>query len=137
MEKTLAVFKEACHQPYLKAAKWKAENARKIIGVTPMYFPDEMVHAAGVLPVTLFGDSDPITLGDGHLMVNVCHILRSTFDGLLKGKYDFLDGVGILHVCDQVRFFIDTWQLDHPFPFFHQMWRPYKLDSSNRPFLVM
>ena len=135
MDKILAEFKEICDHPFSRAVKWKADNAKKIIGVLPMYFPDEMIHAAGMLPVTLFGDDEPITLADGHLMVNVCNLMRSTFDSLLKGKYDFLDGVGLLHVCDQVRFFIHVWQLDHPLPFFHQMWRPYKMDNSSRPFL--
>jgi benzoyl-CoA reductase subunit C len=101
-----------------------------------MYFPDEIIHAAGALPVTLLGNDQPISMADRHLMTNACHPLRSTFDALLRGQYDFLDGVAGLLVCDQVRFFMEVWQLDHPFPFFHQMWRPYKLDAANRPFLV-
>jgi len=136
MEKTMAIFKKIIEQPYSRAASWKMETGGKIIGCAPMYFPDEMVHAAGALPVALFGNDEPITLADAHLMTNACDQVRSTFDMLLKGKYDFLDGVAAIHVCDQVRFFMEVWQLDHPFPFFHQMWRPYRMDSSTRPFLV-
>jgi benzoyl-CoA reductase subunit C len=136
MEKILAVFKETAEQPYLKAAEWKKVTLKKVIGCLPMYFPVEMVHAAGALPITLFGSDEPITLADRHLMANACDQVRSTFDSLLKGKYNFLDGVAAVHVCDQVRFFLEVWQLDHPFPFFHQMWRPYKMDSSSRQFLV-
>ncbi len=137
MEKSLSRFKEYCTQPYDRAMEWKhAAPGRKIIGCIPMYFPEEILHAAGGLPVTLFGSGEPITLGDRHLMTNACHQVRSTFNNLLKGKYDFLDGIAALHVCDQVRFFLEVWQLDHPFPFFHEMWRPYRLDSINRPFLI-
>jgi len=109
---------------------------KKVIGCLPMYFPDEIVHAAGLLPITLFGTNEMITMADRHLMTNACDQVRSTYDGLLKGKYDFVDGIAALHVCDQVRFFLEVWQLDHPFPYFHQMWRPYKMDGSTRPFLV-
>ena len=136
MEEILDRFKDFCKQPYRRAEEWKNVHQRKIIGCIPMYFPDEIIHAAGVLPVTIFGIDEPITLADKHLMTNACNQVRSTFDGLLKGRYDFLDGIAALHVCDQVRFFLEIWQLDHPFPFFHQMWRPYKIDSTNRPFLV-
>ncbi len=135
MESILTTFKDYCERPYERAAQLKAARNTKIIGCLPMYFPEEIIHAAGALPVTLFGSDEPITLGDGHMMTNACDQVRSSFDSLLKGKYDFLDGIAAIHVCDQVRFFLEVWQLDHPVDFFHQMWRPYKLDSTNQVFL--
>jgi len=135
MEDILTKFKDYYERPYERAAQIKATRNTKIIGCLPMYFPEEIIHAAGALPVTLFGSDEPITLGDGHMMTNACDQVRSSFDSLLKGKYDFLDGIAAIHVCDQVRFFLEVWQLDHPVPFFHQMWRPYKLDSTTQVFL--
>jgi benzoyl-CoA reductase subunit C len=135
MEDILTMFKDYCERPYERATQLKVTRNTKIIGCLPMYFPEEIIHAAGALPVTLFGSYEPITLGDGHMMTNACDQVRSSFDSLLKGKYDFLDGIAAIHVCDQVRFFLEVWQLDHPITFFHQMWRPYKLDSTNQVFL--
>ena len=135
MEEILTKFKAYCEQPYERAAQIKATRNTKIIGCLPMYFPEEIIHAAGALPVTLFGSDEPITLGDGHMMTNACDQVRGSFDSLLKGKYDFLDGIAAIHVCDQVRFYLEVWQLDHPVDFFHQMWRPYKLDSTTQVFL--
>ncbi|HWQ73854.1 MAG TPA: 2-hydroxyacyl-CoA dehydratase family protein [Syntrophomonas sp.] len=134
MEDILAKFKDYCERPYERAAQIKAAGSTKIIGCLPMYFPEEIIHAAGALPVTLFGSDEPITLGDGHMMTNACDQVRSSFDSLLKGKYDFLDGIAAIYVCDQVRFYLEVWQLDHPVDFFHQMWRPYKLDNATQPF---
>jgi benzoyl-CoA reductase subunit C len=135
MEDILTKFKDYCERPYERAAQIKATRNTKIIGCLPMYFPEEIIHAAGALPITLFGSDEPITLGDGHMMTNACDQVRSSFDSLLKGKYDFLDGIAAIHVCDQVRFYLEVWQLDHPVDFFHQMWRPYKLDSTTQVFL--
>jgi benzoyl-CoA reductase subunit C len=134
MEDILAKFRNYCEKPYERAAQIKAAHNTKIIGCLPMYFPEEIIHAAGALPVTLFGSDEPITLGDGHMMTNACDQVRSSFDCLLKGKYDFLDGIAAIYVCDQVRFYLEVWQLDHPVDFFHQMWRPYKLDSTTQDF---
>jgi len=55
---------------------------------------------------------------------------------LLKGKFDCLDGVVFPQICDQIRFFADVWQLDHPFPFFHQIWMPPKQSNNGRSFLL-
>lgn len=134
MEDILARFRDYCEKPYERAAQLKATRKTKIIGCLPMYFPEEIIHAAGALPVTLFGSDEPITLGDGHMMTNACDQVRSSFDSLLKGKYEFLDGIAAIYVCDQVRFYLEVWQLDHPVDFFHQMWRPYKMDSSTQVF---
>ncbi len=134
MEEILTKFKDYCERPYERAAQVKATRNTKIVGCLPMYFPEEIIHAAGALPVTLFGSDEPITLGDGHMMTNACDQVRSSFDSLLKGKYDFLDGIAAIYVCDQVRFYLEVWQLDHPVDFFHQMWRPYKLDSTTQIF---
>ena len=134
LEEILATFRNYCEKPYERAAQIKAARNTKIIGCLPMYFPEEIIHAAGALPVTLFGSDEPITLGDGHMMTNACDQVRSSFDSLLKGKYDFLDGIAAIYICDQVRFYLEVWQLDHPVDFFHQMWRPYKLDSSTQVF---
>ena len=134
MEEILATFRNYCEKPYERAAQIKAAGSTKIIGCLPMYFPEEIIHAAGALPVTLFGSDEPITLGDGHMMTNACDQVRSSFDSLLKGKYDFLDGIAAIYICDQVRFYLEVWQLDHPVEFFHQMWRPYKMDSSTEVF---
>jgi benzoyl-CoA reductase subunit C len=136
MNATLAKFRNICAQPYLRAQEWKEETNGKIIGCLPMYFPEEFIHACGMLPVTLFGTDDPVTLGNKHMMTNACGQVRTTFDSLLKNKYEFLDGLAAIHVCDQVKFFLEVWQLDKPFPFFHQMLRPYRLDDSSRKFLV-
>ncbi len=135
MEDILARFRACCEEPYARAVELKATRHTKIIGCLPMYFPEEIIHAAGALPVTLFGSDEPITLGDGHMMTNACDQVRSSFDSLLKGKYDFLDGIATIQVCDQVRFFLEVWQLDRPLEFFHQMWRPHKLDCTNQIFL--
>jgi len=134
LEDILTRFRDYCEKPYERAAQLKATSKTKIIGCLPMYFPEEIIHAAGALPVTLFGSDEPITLGDGHMMTNACDQVRSSFDSLLKGKYDFLDGIAAIYVCDQVRFYLEVWQLDHPIEFFHQMWRPYKMDSSTQVF---
>ena len=90
MKDILVEFKDCCDHPYKRVAELKSARNTKIIGILPMYFPEEIVHAAGAIPITLFGSDEPITLGDSHMMTNACDQVRSSFDSLLKGKYDFV-----------------------------------------------
>ena len=44
---------------FTRAKKWKdAQAGRVIVGYMPIYFPREIIHAAGGLPVAIFGGGD-------------------------------------------------------------------------------
>ncbi len=88
--------------PYSRARQEK-EKGRKIIGITPMHFPEELVHASGALPVILQETNEPITLGWSYSFPNLCAFARSNVDAAAKGKMDFLDGIVISDICMALR----------------------------------
>ena len=64
-------------------AEWKsAAPGRKAIGYMPMYVPRELIHAAGMLPVGIFGGGDRLEIirGDAYFQSYICHIPRSTIE---------------------------------------------------------
>lgn len=88
--------------PYARAMKEK-EKGRKIIGITPMHFPEELVHASGAFPVLLQDSVEPVTTGYGHIYPFYCGFNRSTVDLAVKNKLDFLDAIVVSDVCLQTR----------------------------------
>lgn len=98
LEKLDALIKDS-----YAAARREKERGRKIVGVTPMHFPEEMVHAAGALPVILQDSSEPVTTGYGHIYPFYCGLSRSTVDLAVKNKMDFLDAIVVSDVCLQTR----------------------------------
>ena len=43
--------------------EWKAaEPGRKVIGYLPVYVPEELIHAAGMLPLGIMGGGDQLTV---------------------------------------------------------------------------
>jgi len=88
--------------PYLKAREEK-ERGRKVIGVTPMHFPEELVHASGALPVIMQESNEPVTLGFGYIYPFYCGFTRSTVDIAVKGKLDFFDAFVVSDMCLQIR----------------------------------
>ena len=76
--------------------EWKAAvPGRKAIGYMPIYVPRELVHAAGMLPVGIFGGGDQLEViqGDAYYQSYICRIPRSTLELGLTGRLDCLDGM--------------------------------------------
>ncbi|MGE0873786.1 MAG: benzoyl-CoA reductase subunit C [Burkholderiales bacterium] len=93
---------------------WKdAAPGRKAIGYLPIYVPREIVHAAGMLPVGVFGGGDRLEViqGDAYYQSYICRIPRSTLELGLTGRLDVLDGVLFPSICDVIRNLSGMWQL--------------------------
>lgn len=76
-------------------------EGKKVIGYLCIYPVLEMMTALDLVPYRIFGDMrEPITRADTYMPTVVCPFLRSLLDMGLKGRYDFLDGVVMAHVCD-------------------------------------
>ncbi|HDL01378.1 MAG TPA: benzoyl-CoA reductase subunit C [candidate division Zixibacteria bacterium] len=88
------------------ASKWKQENkSRKIIGFLPIYIPREIVHAAEMLPVGIFGAGDriPVIRGDAYFQSYICHLPRTVVELALNGNLDDFDGFIFPSICDVIR----------------------------------
>ncbi|MCW8897945.1 MAG: 2-hydroxyacyl-CoA dehydratase [Flavobacteriales bacterium] len=91
---------------FTRAKKWKAEkDGRVIVGYTPIYFPREVIHAAGGLPVGVFGGGDrkQIIKGDAYYQSYICHIPRSIMELALDKHLDDFDGFIFPSICDVLR----------------------------------
>jgi benzoyl-CoA reductase subunit C len=93
---------------------WKAAApGRKAIGYLPIYVPREIIHAAGMLPVGVFGGGDQMEViqGDAYYQSYICRIPRSTLELGLTGRLDVLDGVLFPSICDVIRNLSGMWQI--------------------------
>jgi len=93
---------------------WKAAvPGRKAIGYMPIYVPREIVHAAGMLPVGIFGGGDQFEViqGDAYYQSYICRIPRSTLELGLTGRLDVLDGMLFPSICDVIRNLSGMWQV--------------------------
>ena len=66
-----------------------------------MHLPEELVHAAGMLPVMMWRSNELITLGHSRILPFNCGLSRSVVDDALKGKLDFMDGMVFYDTCLQ------------------------------------
>lgn len=94
--------------PYIE--RWK-EKGGKIIGYYCTYVPEEIIHAAGMLPYRMRATgSTSSELGDAYASSTTCTFCRHTLDQAMRGEYKFLDGLVALHSCDHVSRTFDAWR---------------------------
>ncbi|MDD5094643.1 MAG: 2-hydroxyacyl-CoA dehydratase family protein [Dehalococcoidia bacterium] len=122
-----ASFAEVVADPYKRLRNWKQNAGKKIIGCFPMYVPEEIIHAAGMLPIIVVESEEPVTRADQYLPVYTCHIVRGTFDLGLRGEMDFVDGFVFADICEPVQIIADTWHIHRPAHFHHNLPVPMNL----------
>ncbi len=86
--------------------EWKARHPGCMaVGCFPVYTPVEIIHAAGMLPVGLFGGGNTIELAnaDARFQSFVCSIAKSTLEMGFQGRLKLLDGAIFSSICDVAR----------------------------------
>ena len=119
-----------------RARELRAEG-RKVIGYLSALGPVEIMTAAGVVPLRLKGfPNEPITKADAHMETIVCPFVRNLFDAVLKGKYDFLDGMIMPHQCDSMDRTNDVWRYSLNLPYWHFLNVPHLTGGPSIEFMV-
>ncbi|MBU0994574.1 MAG: 2-hydroxyacyl-CoA dehydratase family protein [Proteobacteria bacterium] len=106
-----------------------SQRGKKIIGYFCSYFPEEIIHAAGMIPYRMraTGKSDT-TKGDIFFSSLNCTFVRRCFDKALNQHFDFLDGIIFLNGCDHTRRLYDNWRHADIKPDFRYMFvAPHKI----------
>ncbi len=85
------------------AAGWKARTGGKVIGLGLTDVPEELVLAAGALPMTMMAREVPLMHADRHLQGFACSYSRSLVELAELGELDFLDGLVMPYACDTTR----------------------------------
>lgn len=111
--------------------KFKAQG-KKVFGWLCTYVPEEVIMAAGALPVRITGYNQEMELEDGnaYLYINNCSFSKSCLQLGLRKEYDFLDGVVGGSTCDGARRLFDLWRYYLKPPFFQVLTVPRKTTES-------
>lgn len=96
-----------------------------------MYVPEEIVDAAGMLPVMLVGSSESILQADKHNHPYLCHSTRSNFDLGLQGRFDFMDLLVFSDCCYTWDAISDSWALNKSSGPYHHFLVPKNMDGVN------
>lgn len=121
MNKSIEPFAKVVEEPYAWLATSKQKDGRRAIGCFPLYVPHEMVEAAGMRPVDIYGGSGELAAAAGYLQTITCYPVRSALELLLSGQLGVLDGTIMASICPGATSGGEVWRgLDAP-RYYHQL----------------
>jgi len=131
----LGTFTEAQEAPY---PNWPDRYPdHRAMGYFCTYVPEEVIHAAGFVPVRILSGSETPSRADAHLQSYTCALCRSALDQALRGDLSFLQGMVFPHTCDTIQALADIWQMTFPDLYVETVVQPVHLSSSStRPYLI-
>jgi len=118
------------------AREWKKRTGGKVMGFFCTYAPEELMHAAGILPVRILGSHEPQDVTEPHIFAMYCPFCRDCLAQGLKGRYDYLDGIMISQSCMHIRQAFTSWQKHVPVDYSYYLPMPHHVQSPRAiPFL--
>ncbi|HJZ10763.1 MAG TPA: 2-hydroxyacyl-CoA dehydratase, partial [Acidobacteriota bacterium] len=91
------------------------EAGGKVLGHFQVYFPEEIAHAAGMLPLKIRGAAIEPTHADSHFGSYLCSILKTSLELVLSKKVE-LDMFVTHPICDAARNLAAVWGRNFDYP---------------------
>jgi bcr-type benzoyl-CoA reductase subunit C len=131
----LDILTEAQQAPY---PTWPDRYAgHRAMGYFCTYVPEEIIHAAGFVPLRIRSSDQTPSHADAHLQSYTCALCRSGLDQALRGDLDFLHGMVFPHTCDTIQVLADIWPMCFPDLYVETIVQPVHLSSpSTHPYLI-
>ena len=126
-------FKAIADNPRKAMDDYKKETGKGAVGIMPVCCPEEIVHAAGYLPIGMWGaQKKQISKARTYLPPFACSIMQSVMELQLEGVYDDLEAVIFSVPCDTLKCMSQKW--NRPVPaivFTHPQNRKIAKDAAN------
>jgi benzoyl-CoA reductase subunit C len=115
LEEVLGRCRDVVEDVELPTVRLWRERGGRVLGHFQVYFPEELAHAAGMLPVKVRGSQVERSRADAHFGSYLCSILRSSMELALTGRLE-LDMFVTHPICDSARNLAGLWGRNLPYP---------------------
>lgn len=136
-EVKISELTEAALTPGKTVIRSMKETGKKAFGCFPIYTPEEIIYAAGLLPVGMWGGQVQVTKADKFIQSFCCSIMRDNLELGMLGTYDILEGIIIPTFCDTMKAILANWSIAVPnckaIPFVYPQNR---LSTGSKDFLI-
>ncbi|MCJ7605327.1 MAG: 2-hydroxyacyl-CoA dehydratase [Dehalococcoidales bacterium] len=95
-------FKQVLEDRHDYARDWKKRTGGKVLGYFEPYTPEEVIYAAGVLPVRLLSRHEPDDRTDRNIYAS-CACARDIVNQVAMGRFDYVDGTTYAEACQWMR----------------------------------
>lgn len=126
-------FNEVYQNRHQIAQEWK-ESGNKVFGYIYSAAPEELMYAAGALPVQLMASEDQKTVIKGETILPefLCDYSQSCLGQILEGTYGYLDGLVIPDACATIRTLWRAWEVHINIPYRYFFNPPFESTEESR-----
>lgn len=107
-------FKDWYEKRHDYARAWKARTSGQVVATMCTYTPEELLIAAGMLPVRVLGAHEPQNVTEPHIFGMFCPFCRDSLAQGLLGRFDYAEGVVLAQSCIQYRQAFGSWRMHVP-----------------------
>ena len=125
-------FRQWTDNKHEYAKDWKKKTGGKVVGTLCTYVPEEILYAAGMLPVRMFGSHETPMFAQAHIFDMFCPFSRDVLDQALRGRADYLDSLVIAHSCIHQRQVYWAWRKHVPVDFSYYIPIPHGTQCTGR-----
>lgn len=114
LEQILSICRDLVEDPeYPTVRRWR-EAGGKVVGHFQVYFPEEIAHAAGLLPLKICGAQVDGMEAESHFGSYLCSIIKTSLELALTKKVE-LDMFVTHPICDAARNLAAIWGRNFPY----------------------
>lgn len=136
-EQIIEHCKEVCEDPdFPTVRRWKEDNPDgKVLGHFQVYFPEEIAHAGGWLPLKIMGAGSRIEarMADSRIASFICSIIRTSLELGLSGRLPFVEAFVTHPICDAARNLAGLWGRNFPGTMAQILYLPQNANSRWAP----
>ncbi len=87
-----------------------ASQGKKIVGIAPVYAPEELVYASGMIPIGIWGSSGEVNLSKEYFPAFYASIVLRIMDMGLEGRLNKLSAIIVPGLSDSLKGLSQNWK---------------------------
>lgn len=130
VKEVLAVFHQVSRSPKDQLEGYLGAG-RKAVACAPVYTPEELIHAMGLVPFGAWGADREVREAKRYFPAFICSIMQTILENGLTGAYDGISAIVIPSLCDSLKCLGQNWKYAAPSVPFIPMTYPQNRNSEN------
>lgn len=113
VQELLKTFGEAAANPRKQMDAYLAAG-EKVVLTAPVYVPEEIIHAMGLVPMGAWGADLPLARSKEYFPAFICSIMQSILELGIRGDYKGASAIVIPSLCDSLKCLGENWKYAVP-----------------------
>ncbi|KNZ41618.1 2-hydroxyacyl-CoA dehydratase subunit D [Acetobacterium bakii] len=109
LKEKLQAFHEIASSPKEQLKKYLEQN-KKVVICAPVYTPEEIVHAMGIIPFGTWGADIEIKEAKTYFPAFICSVMQSVLELGIRGDFDGASAIIIPSLCDSLKCLGENWK---------------------------